>query len=208
MKVKPVTIYIAAFLVAIILIVVFSGKNSSSDEVVANPHGEVSDSKMPNDDVHSGMSDMGSNTPSKSNVSEDFYARMNELKSKIEENPNDTLSMKELGHFNYMSHKTDEAMALYNKILSIDNKRTDIHFAVGVIYYNDRRFDLAEEKMNTVLGYDNDNTVAIYNLGAISQGSGDIEKAKGYWQSIIQKYPDSHEAFLAQQSLEQIKQGK
>ncbi|MBU1101321.1 MAG: tetratricopeptide repeat protein [Bacteroidetes bacterium] len=207
MKVKPVTIYIAVFFVAVILIVFFAS-NNNSDEVSTNPHAAMSENGMPSDDVHKGMAGKGADSPSKANVSEKFYARMNELKSKIETNPDDTLSMKELGHFNYMAHKSDEAMALYRKILTIDDKRSDIHFAVGVIYYNDKKFDLAEQEMKTVLGYDKDNTVAMYNLGAIYQGKGDIEKAKTIWNSITKKYPDSHEAFLAETSLEQLKQGK
>ena len=207
MKVKPVIIYVGVFFIALIMVIAFSSNEETQVPDMKNPHAGMNQNQMPNDDVYSNLGDMSGEAPSKGNVSEKFYARLEELKQLVEENPSDTANMKELGHFLYMAHKTDEAMQWYQKILALDDHRTDIQFAVGVIHYNNQEFDQAESIMKKVLSYDSDNTVAMYNLGAIYQGRGDVVKATTTWEKLNKDYPESHEAFLARSSLEKLKTG-
>lgn len=195
MKVKPVTIYVGFIIAVLLFIFFFVGEENK----VADPY-----SDLPEDDVHGNLPQTSGEAPSKENVSEKVKQRIAELRNNITENPADTVSMKELAQFQYMAHEMEEAIELYKTILSYDDKRTDIQFAVGVIHYNNKEFDAAEAIMNKIIGYDSDNTVAVYNLGAINLGRGNTGRAKEYWNSIINNYPDSHEAFLAETALKKL----
>ena len=199
MKFKPVTIYLGAFALVVLLIFLFSEGENNEVKKPFNSHEGV-----PMDNPHEGMKDAKGEIPSKDNVSESYKKKVEELRIRIKENPNDTLSIKELGHFQYMAHKTDEALDLYNRILAIDPHRTDILFAVGVIHYNEGKYDEAESFVKKVLEYDPANSVAIYNLGAIKKASGDNVAALKYWKRVINEHPKTQEAFLAQTAIRKM----
>jgi len=203
MKFKPVTIYLAVFAVAVILIFFFAGSGDSNEKAMNDPH-----ANLPKDDIHSKLGDQTGEMPSKENVSQKFKQKVAELKSILEENPSDTASMKELADLQYMAHSMDEALQLYKKILTFNPNRTDVNFAIGVIHYNNKEFDEAEKVVKGVLKYDPENMVAMYNLGAISNARGDKNSAVKYWQSIIDKYPKTHEAFLAQTAIKKMETGE
>jgi tetratricopeptide (TPR) repeat protein len=98
----------------------------------------------------------------------------------------------------------EEAIGLYEKILTINPKRTDIHFALSIIYFTKRDFLRSEAENNKVISYDPNNQMALYNLGAITATKGDLAKAKEYWNKVIKIDAESETGNLAKESLEKI----
>ncbi len=194
MKLKPVYIYIIIFVAFIIGIILFSGAEKENNTTSNN---------MPNDDIHKGMQSE-EDTPSKGNVMESAVVKLEELKAAYEKNPNDTLKIREYADMLTMAHKPQEAIALYNKILSVDNKRIDVLLQLTFLHYNNGDLPLAEKTTNTILKIDSNNKLASYNLGAIEAAKGNKSKAKEIWESVIKKFPNTTVANIAEQSIKQL----
>jgi tetratricopeptide (TPR) repeat protein len=200
MKFKPIYFYGIIVIISIIVLVLVATQNSTEPKEV--PIGQ--NQNMPDDDVHKQLKNQGSNSPSKENVSAEYRKRMAELKDAVEKNPQDTLALKNYAEFLSASHKMDDAITYYNKILQVDPKRDDIRFALALIYYNKQDFVKCEDENKKVLMYDPKNQMALYNLGAIAATRGEVIKAKDFWNQVIEINPESETGKLAKESLTKL----
>ena len=200
MKFKPIYLYGAVALIAIaILIIVAIQENSNSTDII------LSDEQvMPNDDVHKQLKNQMNNSPGKENVSEEYRKRLTELKEAVDKNPSDTLAMRNYADLLSASHKMNEAIPYYEKIIEINPKRADIYFSLALIYYNKQDFVKCEELNNKVLSFDQKNQMALYNLGAIAATQGKMDKAKEYWNKVISINAQSETGKLAKESLSKL----
>ena len=200
MKFKPIYLYGVVLAAAVVLLIFFSrSKDSNPDPETTNLQNE----NIPDDDIHNQLKMQESN-PTKDNVTENFHKRMGELKQAVENNPNDTLKLKEYADFLAAAHKTEEAIRMYDRILKINPKRTDIYFSITLLYYNEKDLQKAEEYNEKVLIYDPTNSMALYNRGALAATRGDKEKARTIWEKIVKDDPDSEVGNLAKQSLTRL----
>jgi len=200
MKFKPIYLYGAVALIAIaILIIVAIQENSNSTDIT------LSDEQvMPDDDVHKQLKNQMNNSPGKENVSEEYRKRLTELKEAVDKNPSDTLAMRNYADLLSASHKMNEAIPYYEKIIEINPKRADIYFSLALIYYNKQDFVKCEELNNKVLSFDQKNQMALYNLGAIAATQGKMDKAKEYWNKVISINAQSETGKLAKESLSKL----
>jgi tetratricopeptide (TPR) repeat protein len=194
MKIKPIYIYGSVIVLAIIFLVFFTSKNDS------NAPENVQSNQMPDDDIHKGLQQ----PPGKDNVSSEIKRHLEMLKKAIEENPKDTLKMREYADFLSAAHQPDEAITYYNNILKVNPKRSDVLFSLAYIYFNKKDYDKAEDLVNKILLYEPDNTEAMYNLGAIAASNGDKQKARTQWEKLIKNYPGSDASKLAESSLKKL----
>ncbi len=200
MKFKPIYLYgILAVVTVAILIIVGTQESSNPGQLPV-----TSNQTMPDDDVHKQLMNQGSSTPGKENVSEEYKRKLAELKEAVDKNPADTLAMREYADFLSASHKMNEAITYYEKILNINPKRADVRFALAVIYFNKQDFQKCEDENNKVLTFDPKNQMALYNLGAIAATRGNKEKAKEYWNNVISINAQSETGQLAKESLTKL----
>jgi tetratricopeptide (TPR) repeat protein len=197
MKFKPVYLYGIIVVVAITLLIVVGIQDSSDTTEVTISN----DQTMPDDDVHKQLKNQGSNVPGKENVSEAYREKMAELKEAVDKHPFDTLAMRNYADFLSASHKMNEAIPYYEKILEINPKRLDIYFSLALIYYNKQDFAKCEDENNKVLVFDPKNQMALYNLGAIAATQGKTEKAKELWNKVVSINAESETGKLAMESL-------
>lgn len=202
MKLKIGYIYPAVIIIAIVLLIVFTNKSDKSDSKTNLD--EMSSQQMPDDDIHRGLKSEGS-SPSRMNVSKEFQRMMEKLKTSVEQNPNDTVKIKEYADLLSASHKVDEAIPLYEKILKKDAKRTDVLLALSLAYYNKQDFTQAENYTKKILQIDKNSNQAMYNLGAIYATRGENDKAKKIWEELEKKNPNNEIGKLARSSIEQLK---
>jgi tetratricopeptide (TPR) repeat protein len=194
MKIKPVYLYAGIIILAIAFLVFF---NSNDDPDVKK---DLGTNEMPDDDVHRELKDQ-MQTPGKGNVSGEIKHQLEMLKKAVEENPKDTLKMKEYADLLAASHRSDEAIIYYYNILNINPARTDILFSLAFIYYNKKNYEKAEDIINKVLLYEPANTQAMYNLGAIAAANSNKARARNLWEKLVKDYPGSEASKLAQSSL-------
>ncbi len=194
MKIKPIYIYGSVVVLAIIFLVFFTSRNDS------NIPENVQNNQMPDDDIHKGLQQ----PPGKDNVSSEVKRHLEMLKKEVEENPKDTLKMREYADFLSAAHQPDEAIIYYNNILNVNPKRSDVLFSLAYIYFNKKDYDKAEGLVNKILLYEPDNAEAMYNLGAIAASNGDKQKARTQWEKLIKNYPGSNASKLAESSLKKL----
>jgi tetratricopeptide (TPR) repeat protein len=199
MKIKPLYLYSGLFIIVVLFLIVVSNQSGSDDVVEKLLSNERN---IPDDDVHKPL--RSGEQPSKENVSEEFKNRIDKLKIAIEENPNDTTSLREYADIMTAAHMREEAIGYYERILQIDQNRVDILFSLSFIYYTRGDMKNAEEFINKVLVLDPDNANALYNLGAISARNGETEKARQVWTKLAKKYLDKDIGIRAKNSIEKL----
>lgn len=200
MKFKPIYFY-GILVVAAVALLIIVGIQETSDSTEAPV---INNQTMPDDDVHKQLKNQIGNTPGKENVSEEYRKRLTELKEAVDKNPSDTLAMRHYADFLSASHKMNEAIPYYEKILEVNPRRADIYFSLALIYFNKQDMVKCEDLNNSVLSFDPKNQMALYNLGAIAATQGKPDKAKEYWNKVISINKDSDTGRLAKESLGRI----
>jgi len=200
MKFKPIYLYgaIAVIAIAVLIVVVIQDKSNSNQPPVTD------EQMMPNDDVHNQLKNQTSTSPGKENVSEEYRKKLAELEQAANENPTDTIAIRKYADYLTASHKMNEAIPYYEKILTADPRRSDIHFSLAVIYFNKQNFDKCDSENEKVLEYDPQNQMALYNLGAVAATRGQKEKARDYWNKVISINEATETAQLAKESLSKL----
>jgi tetratricopeptide (TPR) repeat protein len=197
MKFKPIYLYGLVALIAItILIVVAIQQNSDSTNTSMN-----NEQVMPDDDVHKQLKNEMNSSPGKENVSEEYKKKLAELEQAVKNNPRDTTALKSYADYLSASHKMNEAITYYEKILEINPKRSDVYFALALIYYNKQDLVKCEEVNVKVLSFDPENQMALYNIGAVAATQGNKEKAKEFWNKVLSINAESETGKLAKESL-------
>ncbi len=200
MRFKPIYLYGVLVIAALAIFIVVGIQESTTPTEVP----VTNDQTMPDDDVHKQLKNPGGNTPGKENVSEEYRKKIAELKKAVDSNPSDTLAMRNYADFLSASHKMNEAIPYYEKILEINPKRSDIYFSLALIYYNKQDFLKCEEANNKVLSFEPKNQMALYNLGAIAATQGKKDKAKEFWNMVMNINPESETGKLAKESLAKL----
>jgi tetratricopeptide (TPR) repeat protein len=200
MKFKPIYLYGLLVVVTLVILIVVSQQNSIESGNINFDQSQ----NLPDDEVHKQIQNQRSNTPSKENISESFKQKLSGLRTEIEKNPEDTVAIKEYADLLAASHKMDEAIIYYEKILERDKKRSDIYFSLSLIYFIKKDFVKAEDQNKKVLNYDLQNQMALYNIRAIAATQGDVDKAKKFWDQVIKINPQSETGRLAEESLAKL----
>lgn len=200
MKFKPIYLYglVALVAVTLLIIVAIREKSESTNTTVNN------EQVMPDDDVHKQLKNQMNSSPGKENVTEEYRKKMAELEQAVKNNPKDTVALKNYADYLSASHKINDAISNYEKILVVNPKRTDIYFSLAVIYYNQQDFTKCEDVNNKVLSYDPKNQMALYNIGAIAATQGNKEKAKEFWNKVLSINSESETGKLAKESLSKL----
>jgi cytochrome c-type biogenesis protein CcmH/NrfG len=204
MKFKVAYIYILFIVTAVIVLIIISNTGDAKLSSINSPN-EVANKQMPEDDIHKSIQNPSSPPPSKDNVSESFKQELNSLKKAVGNNPGDTVSLKRYADLLVASHKPQESIALYERILKINPKRIDILFSLSFVYFNSGDFNKAEETTNKILHIDKKNVQAQYNLGAIAAGNGNSEEAKRIWNKLLNENPNTDMASTVIESLKKLK---
>lgn len=200
MKFKPIYLYGILVVAAVALLIIVGIKETSNSTEVSISN----DQTMPDDDVHKQLKNQMNTSPGKENVSEEYRKKLFELKEAVDSNPSDTLAMRNYADFLSASHKMNEAIPYYEKILEVNPKRADIYFSLALIYYNKQDFEKCEQVNNDVLSFDPNNQMALYNLGAIAATQGNGGKAKDFWEKVISINAESETGKLANESLSRL----
>lgn len=200
MKFNPIYIYGPLVVLIIVFLIVFTQNNNTSSSTIP---GNINGKEMPNDSIHNNLNNPLSESPSGKNATSGAKHEVEMLKKMIEENPNDTVKLKQYADF-LSAHKPSEAIPYYNRILKIDPKREDVLFALSYIYYNQGNLVKAEEMTNKILSFDKNNLEAQYNIGAIAASRGESEKARKIWEKIIAEHPNDKTSQLAKSSLDKL----
>ena len=203
MKIKPIYIYIIILLLAVAALIIFTGRRNNATTPVTS--GDKSEKQMPSDSIHKNLKAPATPAPSKDNVSEGFKQEMTNRQKAVEDNPKDTLKIREYADLLTAAHKSNEAIPYYEKILKSNPRRTDILFSISVICFNKGDFANAEVYTKKILVVDKNNLQAQYNLGAVYASLQDFNNARLIWTKLANENPSSQLGALARESLGKLK---
>jgi tol-pal system protein YbgF len=81
------------------------------------------------------------------------------------------------------------------------------YYWIGQINFREKKYPIAKENFLNVTKFKDSvkRAESIYKLGQISEALNENEKAKKFYQLVIQVYPDRTEAMLAKQALSKLK---
>lgn len=178
-----------------------------ADSPTGNKKGEITTQQMPDDDIHKSLKQPGEHSTRQltGEVNRDIKERMESLKKKVDINPKDTASIVELAVLLAQSHKLDEAIGYFERVLKIDPKHLDVLFSLAELNFNIQNFPQAEKYLTTILELEPKNELAGYNLGVVYALKGEKDKAKKTWERIAKESSNSEFKKMAVESLNQLK---
>ena len=134
-------------------------------------------------------------------------ARVQELTSKIKQNPKDFDSIVELGNMNFDQKNYGDAVNLYKKALEIRPNAINVRTDMGTAMFYQNRFDEAIAEFEETLKADPKNAQALFNLGvAYLHGKNDPKRALEYWERLIAENPNHEQAGFVKQQIEKLKE--
>ena len=117
--------------------------------------------------------------------------------------PNSVWMLQARGEANESQKSYEAAIDAFNHVLSLDPRRSGIHYRMGRIYLT--RFtenqdpkdrSAAEREFNAELEVDPRNGNAAYELAYIAAQAGDRESARQGFEAVVQRFPDFEEALV------------
>jgi len=198
MKFNIKYIYMILILIVAAIIVI----SSISTEPVTR------ETSLPSDEIHQSMGGTLGGDPGKGNVSSEFKHQMEMYKKEVDENPGDTLKVREYAELLSAAHKPEEGNKYFKKILDVDPGRIDVMTNLVFNYFNMRKLDKAEIYNESILKIDPTDKNAIYNKGVIEATRGNTTEAKKHWERVIKLAPGSNVADMAQSNLNKLSNAK
>lgn len=194
MRLKPQYIYLIGFVIVVILLVVFT----SDSRVTQTP--TPNESNIPKDDIHQNLG----NAPGGGNVSSEFKQRMERLKNGYETNPNDIENAQEYARLLAAAHKPEEAVKIYNSILTKQNDRSYLRLELATVYFNLSQYEEAKTELKKVLEQRPNDAEVIFNLGAVEASMGNNNQAREIWEGVVKNYPNTEAAEFASSALQNL----
>jgi tetratricopeptide (TPR) repeat protein len=108
--------------------------------------------------------------------------RLNQLKSIVENNPDDRKSILELANLYHDSHNLDEAITYYKKYLTLDEKNPDARVDMAICYFEKHDNENAIKEIQKAVSFNPKHQKAHFNLGIIYLSSGKIKEAMLYFK--------------------------
>jgi thioredoxin-like negative regulator of GroEL len=134
-------------------------------------------------------------------------ARVQELTSKIKQNPKDFDSIVELANLNFDQRSYDDAIKLYMKALEIRPDAIHVRTDMGTALFYQNRFDEAIKEFELTINADPNNAQALFNLGvAMLQGKNDAARALEYWQKLVDTNPSHPQAAFVREQIKKLKE--
>lgn len=131
--------------------------------------------------------------------------RLNELKKKLDVNPNGFQENVEMGNFLFDNHDFEQALVYYKKALAKKKNDPDVLVDAGVSYFNLKNIEEASNYFKQALNVNPKHPNALYNLGIVSAQTGDMPGMLKYWKKLIEVAPESGPAQNAKRMIDQVK---
>jgi len=128
-------------------------------------------------------------------------AKLDKLKAQVESNPNDLETMLKYANALHDSKLPDQAIAYYQKFLSVHPDNADARVDMGVCYFELKDYATAIKEIEAVVTTNPDHQIGTFNLGIVNLNAGNKAVALEWFQKAIKLNPDSKMAETARQIL-------
>ncbi len=138
-------------------------------------------------------------------INSGIMAEINKLREHVNSNPNDMQATLRLANLLHDVHIFDQAVEYYRRYLAKNESDPDARVDMGICLFELGRVNEAIVEMEKALTYAPNHQLALYNLGIVNLASGNVEKARDYFNKCINVNPNAEVAQKAKRMLEQHK---
>lgn len=129
------------------------------------------------------------------------HKTLERLKSNLEANPEDLVSLDSLAIMYTIAGSYDKASTYYERHLKIEPDSKQVKIKLGVTYHSLGRTDEGLALIQDVLNEEPTHAFALFYAGELYAVKGDLEVASEKWNKIIENYPETEIAKMAQQRI-------
>ena len=134
-------------------------------------------------------------------------ARVNELTSKIKQNPKDFDSIVELANIDFDQKQFDDAINLYRKALEIRPDALNVRTDMGTAMFYLNRYDDAIATFKQSLVSNPNDAQTLFNLGvAMLHGKNDPKGALQYWDKLVETNPNHPQAQFVKEQIKKLRE--
>jgi len=134
-------------------------------------------------------------------------ARVNELTSKIKQNPKDFDSIVELANIDFDQKRFDDAINLYKKALEIRPDALNVRTDMGTAMFYLNRYDDAIATFKQSLVSNPNDAQTLFNLGvAMLHGKNDPQGALQYWDKLVETNPNHPQAQFVKEQIKKLRE--
>jgi cytochrome c-type biogenesis protein CcmH/NrfG len=134
--------------------------------------------------------------------SQQDMSAVRELMVRLSENPGDPETLKSLGREFMRMEAWEQAKGFLEQSVAAKPTDTDAMMMLGVALFNMQSFREAADQFELIVSLDEDNAMALYNLGVIyKHGLEDPDTARGYFNRVLESEA-ANEQLRAQASRE------
>lgn len=126
------------------------------------------------------------------------------LEGKLQDNPNDLVALDSLAQMYFIANRYDKAREYYERYLQIDPQEVDRKVPLAISYMNLNKPDEAKRLLNEVLQKQPTHPFGLYYMALLQFTTGQQKEALKNWKLLVQHYPDSDLAKLAQQRIHEL----
>ena len=101
-----------------------------------------------------------------------------------------------LGWLSYLAGLFSESIGYYNKAVLLKPYSIEPRLGVVLPEASIGNWQVVINEYNKILKIDPNNTLVNYRLGSIYYGRNEFEKAKGYFERVVNLYPFDHDSLL------------
>ena len=128
------------------------------------------------------------------------------LLAKLQTNPKDFETLKDLGNIYYDGQAYPQAIDYYGKALEVDPKNPDVITDLGTAYWYTGNADKAIEQFNKSLAIRPNHPGTLFNLGIVKwQGKKDPAGAVAVWEQLLKTNPNYEQKDQVQMLIERAK---
>jgi len=121
--------------------------------------------------------------------------KLEKLKLKYEENPEDIDIIKQLADINIELNKFEDAIVYLSKLLELKPNYARGYNQIGICYFNLGRLDQAEKNLINALKLDFNLIETHFNLGLLYQKRKQHKKALSHFKEIVLRDPEDYMAY-------------
>lgn len=146
--------------------------------------------------------------PSASNVSNDYYSKVQDLEKYLEQNPSDTTHLLRLARLYSEAHQLNKAIDTYEIYRRLRPEELQTYLDLANLYGATGNWDSALEVTDILLKVSPKHDKAQYNRAAILANMGDRLQAEEQWKAILTASKDSTIISLSRAALEKLSVSK
>lgn len=130
------------------------------------------------------------------------HETLERLQARVEENPRDVIALDSLAIMYSLAGSHEKAKSYYEQHLAIEPDNKDVKIGLALTYHNLNDDNKALALLQEILDKEPNYAFALHYMAEILAASHKHDEAESYWRKIINAYPNTEMAKIAQERID------